>query len=398
MLKNYRKCAILIFVISPFLDEFPINSALTVYALLVIALLLCYPFNMNLYKKEYITSCPFYWYFLALFFSYFITDIFSSVHHIPSVIISTIKSSINIIILWEIFKNGNIKYLSFFLKVVLYFGAIISIYGIIETVTQSNPYLDLMKNAGYYPYENEVEIRFGLKRCFSLFFMHITNGVVSLLFFFILLIAKLNGLIKNKRLTNIVLILLVFNLFATGARSVILAFFIMLLVFYNKRLLHPKYFILTLISIGLVYSLLGTYLYTIFTSIVASDKVEGSNAEMRDIQLEVALTYWNKSFFYGNGIGSIGKVMILDKSIAGAESLWFPIMVERGLIGLLVGSSLFVMSFVYCLKNRTNILCFFIVSILVLFSMTSVPNIQISDALFYVIIATILKKYHPLLK
>lgn len=395
---NYRKSAIAIFILSPFLDLYLINSAASVYSVISLIMLFMYPLRMKGIKEYKLFQYPFLWYIYLLLSSMLITDILSPEKHFPSVVAGILKVSVNVMIVWTILENDRGKYIQFFLNIVLLIAFIISIYGVIEAITRKNLYLDLMERLGYFPYDNIIEIRYGLKRTFSIFFMHITNGVVSIGLFFILLYARQKNILKKNKSVIIVLILLTVNIFATGARSVIISFFILLLSFYDKKWLKPRNILVIVCFSCIIFYYLGSYFDEIFDSIVNTDKINGSNSDMRDNQLSISLFYWFKSFVYGNGIGFIGKVMHNDIDIAGAESVWFPIMVERGLIGILVCLMLFIGSFIYCIKKDEKSMCFYVLSLFVLYTMTSVPNVEVSNALFFILVATIINKYNTVSK
>ena len=78
----------------------------------------------------------------------------------------------------------------------------------------------------------------------------------------------------------------------------------------------------------------GSFMLEIIDSFVNSDKVHGSNSDMRMEQLLVTLIYWARSPIWGNGNGFVWTfVKEVDADIAGAESIWFQVLLDQGLVG-----------------------------------------------------------------
>ena len=126
----------------------------------------------------------------------------------------------------------------------------------------------------------------------------------------------------------------------------------------------------------MAYFVLGTYINTIIDSFIDTESVIGSNADMREGQFELAFYFLNKSFWFGNGIGEIGNVLINYQEMMGAESLWIPVMVEQGIFGIISIISIFVFSIVYAYKRHFIPMIWIPIGFIVLFTMTSIPNCQ----------------------
>ena len=370
LFRSYAKGVICITIFSAFIDAFSI-SGMSIYSYLSLLAILLLPYKI---KNANIKSYPFLIPSIFIFLSLLFTEIITSGGHFPSVVMLSANYVIFPFIIWNLFKNSGSVSLKYFLKVSFAFAALIAIYSFFEYTSISNPFVDAMSRLDLYPYSYDLQIRYGLKRTYTFFPMHITNGAVSIGLFLILLYAKLNKMLKTK-IVYIVLILLVINIFATGSRAVILSFIIFLLFFLSLYFKLSTLLKIT-VSILLAYFVLGTYINTIIDSFIDTESVIGSNADMREGQFELAFYFLNKSFWFGNGIGEIGNVLINYQEMMGAESLWIPVMVEQGIFGIISIISIFVFSIVYAYKRHFIPMIWIPIGFIVLFTMTSIPNCQ----------------------
>lgn len=370
LLKSYKKAIIVITILGVFIDGFFIGG-ISVYSYLSLLALFLLPFH---FKNVNIKLYPFLFPSILLFSSLLLTELILESNHFPSVIMRTVSNVAFPFLIWVILKYDSNKNLQYFLKVSLWVALIISLYSFFECISKSNPFVDQMSKWGVYPYSYDLQMRFGLKRTYTFFTMHITNGAVSLGLFLILLYAKQNFFLKGRNI-YIILILLVINIFATGSRAIILSFMVFLLFFLFQYFKLSVLFKTCIIGIFL-FSILGTYIDTIIGSFLNTDSVEGSNIDMREEQINLALYFLYKSFWFGNGIGSIGYVLTNYREMMGAESIWIPVMVEQGMLGIISIASIFIFSIMYVFKQQFFSLIWIPIGFLILFTMTSVPNCQ----------------------
>ncbi len=370
LFRSYTKAVICITIFSAFIDAFPIGG-MSIYSYLSLLAIILLPYKI---RNAKIKSYPFLIPSILIFISLLLTEIVTSSGHFPSVIMRSANYLIFPFLIWNLICNGKSDNVKYFLKISFVFAVLISIYSFFEYVSRSNPFVDTMSRLDLYPYLYDLQIRYGLKRTYTFFAMHITNGTVSIGLFLILLYAKLNNLLKTK-LVYVVLALLAINIFATGSRAVMLSFIIFLFFFFSQYFKMST--LLKVVGvIILTYWMLGAYIDTIIESFIDTESVGGSNVDMREGQFELALFFLNKSFWFGNGIGAIGDVITNYQEMMGAESLWFPVMVDQGMFGVISIISIYVFSILYAYKQHFIPMIWILVGFLILFTMTSIPNCQ----------------------
>ena len=104
------------------------------------------------------------------------------------------------------------------------------------------------------------------------------------------------------------------------------------------------------------------------------DTVEGSSLYLRLIQLNASIELWLQSPIFGNGLRS--ATMFADKGydVFGAESVWFRLMIEQGMFGLISYVSLIGVFMKASLKaHRLRMqLLFFTIGFFVICSITDI--------------------------
>ena len=108
---------------------------------------------------------------------------------------------------------------------------------------------------------------------------------------------------------------------------------------------------------------------------IHSDDVGGSDTDMRLEQLNISLKFLNQNFILGNGIYAWTEIA-QRTNLYGAESIWFGLMIDRGILGIISLVLFNVELLVYILKKKLFRLVFFVVAFLVTSSMSSLPNIM----------------------
>lgn len=288
---------------------------------------------------------------------------------------------------WQILKQRNGFYLNKFLKYCIFLGGIIGIYSLFETITRTNPYINFINSLGAYISDFLItEIRFGVKRSQTLFAMHTTNAGISLILFYVLFYIKKYSSYHFKKISILIITLLLVNIFFSGARSAIIGTIICLITFYDKKIFSLKYILLFLLIIIITSSILSNYFQELIGSIVDTNKVGGSNSEMRSNQFEIGFFFLNKSFWFGNGINYIWEIVLPDyKELYGAESLWLPIMVDQGFFGI-VAYSLLIINFIYYIYiHKQKKIFFFILGFVIFNTMSSIPCVSITSISIYLI-------------
>lgn len=383
LLFDYRKAVITITIISAFLSAQGILQA-NVFGIISVPILVLLPFfirsnNIHINKFPFIVS------FVVLLSSFFLSTYFAEDKHYMTMLLRVCETIICPIVFWIILMEDKERTIKYALKVAIVYASFICLYCLLESILQKNLFVDYMNSIGIYSYNYDLKIRFGLKRCYTFFPMHITNGAVSIILFTIILYAKIKKIICGRYIDFIIL-LLIFNAFATGARSVMAAMVIAFLFFINRKVITIKKIFAISIIIILVIIGLWDYINDIVNSFINTDAVSGSNADMREVQFELALFFLNQSFWLGNGVGFTYYVITNYAEMMGAESLWFPVIMEQGVLGVVAYLMFFISTIMYGLRNRMRNLIFFPISFFVLFTMTSVPCIYPTHIIPYLCI------------
>lgn len=350
-------------------------------------------FYLYKYKQINGNGCKFRHYpfllsFLLLFASYTCSNFFTGNPHYNKYIATVVIMLSNVYILWNIFEGNQQKYIRLFIKSSFIFAWVLCAYGVFETVTKTNPLVHFFDSANmYYEPFYITEIRFGLKRAQSVLLMHTTLAGIGICLFAMLYSFYDKHLKKASYLW--LLILLVFTTFATGSRSGIIALVIAFGIYFKG--IGQK----QLIGIGvavLIFIIFQSYFDTIFSSIQDTEKVGGSSTDMRAQQFLIALDLFNRNPWFGNGLGATFSDNFYTAELFGAESLWIPCLIDQGILGCVATGAFFIQCLVYCFKQKQKHLCFFVLSMIVLFSMTSVPQFNFTYIFIYLYVMANMNK------
>lgn len=279
---------------------------------------------------------------------------------------------------------------------------ILGVYTLFETITESNPYAEYMINNGYFVSDTIItSLRYGMKRSQGLFSMHTSNAGVCLLLFFVMasvLYYSSYFKLRRKRIISIIgIICMIAGVITSGARSGMVGLCVLFLMFLNKKLLSFKILFPAIAIVCLSFFFYSDIIYEIYYSIVDSNNYVGSSTDMRDGQFTIAFSYWLHNFLLGNGNGITGVLAARIPELWGAESIWMPAMIDRGLLGVLSLVMFFIGSIKYVMKKCPNkLLIFYVISIFVLFSMTSVPSVSLFFTFIYLDLANNVIKQYPL--
>lgn len=117
----------------------------------------------------------------------------------------------------------------------------------------------------------------------------------------LLLIAYKTAYLKKTRINIIVICLCAMCIFLTGARSCIIGAVMCTGMLFSKLKVSQIFFIFLIFPFVFVFA--GDYLSQILDSIFNTEKVNGSNSEMRLIQFMISWDYMMHSPIIGNGLG-----------------------------------------------------------------------------------------------
>jgi len=272
-------------------------------------------------------------------FSYTISEIYSQTqHHYLTIFSNLITYFLFPFLLWKSIDSK--RRLEFALRVLKVFLFLSFVFGVLELILSHNYFYDFIQNNLIIEDWSEVreDERYGFKRCQSIFAWYLPYGMFALYGFIVLYSYRYIFNMRSK-LQLVMLISLLFMAFTTGSRAVLLGVFVTFVsVVMQKRnfrnMLRPENIVVLLI-VGFFIS--GT-LYQIYDSIVnsgSSEYARGSSEGMRLTQWLVCLPFWLQSPIIGNGKSYMWEVVSRkDSDILGAESIWFSIFVDFGLLGV----------------------------------------------------------------
>jgi hypothetical protein len=308
--------------------------------------------------------------------------------HTPTLVFNICQSVGYIYIIWYLLQNNAQKAIHALVKTALVFGCLVSLYALFETITRSNPLLKSLVLSGCYIESPFVtEIRFGLKRAQAIFSMHTTLGGVMLFNYALLLVAYKTAYIKKTRLNIIVICLCAMCVFLTGARSCIIGLLMCTGMSFSK--LKISHILLLCFIIPFVFIFAGDYLSQIFDSIFNTEKVNGSSSDMRLIQFMISWDYMMRSPIIGNGLGFLYNDVVLnhvEKELFGAESMWFGVIADQGILGLVSYLFLFISPILYSWRKDNKLIILFVIGILVMHSLSTIPGVNPSMVLVFTLI------------
>lgn len=239
------------------------------------------------------------------------------------------------------------KNVASFIKLAYWSSLICVCYAFIEIVTSSNPIVETAIGQDVFSGELMTTSRFGFKQIQCVFSYHETAGCFfwMMAVYFTWLLLTENHVISRKRIILIIALTAICS-FLTGSRSSIVSLCIGLLPI---AIVNKKYIILVPIVILVCFYSMPDYFGEIYSSIVDSDSANmGSSSDMREQQLNASLLYMFNSpsgAFWGHGLGYTDEFLIGNVTdLAGGESLWFRLMIDQGILGIIVMVYIFIYS------------------------------------------------------
>lgn len=393
LIRSFQKTFVFVIVCSIWLMHFQsgLSGGLTFYSIISLASFIVFlTKERNVFRN--MLSFPLWLPFIATAFSFLCTNYIVGPPHTPRTISIFFPIMLNLYVSWVLIKRHPRQMTMHFIIISLIYGSFIAFYNMIELALQSNPLVELFVKSELYNTEGKIleAYRYGIKRVQSIFLMHTTNGCACTLLFVTLLYAYINTdmLKRYKNLTIVVLPLLFLSVLFTGARSCIIGMFVCSLCVLNKRYMTVRYTIPLLLLCFATWFLANDYTSEVYNSIVNSDKAHlGSSESMRQGQLDLSLYFMFQSPWLGNGIGYTWNYVHenYQNEILGAESLWFPIMIDRGLLGVMAMALYWLYLLAISFKHNRKIL-FFVLGILLMNSMSSLPCFEPMNTYIYLII------------
>jgi hypothetical protein len=255
--------------------------------------------------------------------------------------------------------------------------------------------LDLsLYNVGY-------GFRYGFKRANSIFSYFTVFGFVSCYSFYLFFNLKYRYYKlykKNGYALDILCMISLFCAFLTGSRAIILALgAILISVLLTKKFIKSSFFViltfLCLVFSPVLVNFFGMVLESIISSNTSKAGAEGSSAAMRINQLAVCWPYFMKSPLWGNGRMYIWEqVAPYHPGLLGAESIWFSLLVDYGIMGCISFIFLLITASIALFAQNKLFVCM-PVAYLCIASLSPDTGIQFNMFLTFVIIILKCERY-----
>lgn len=219
-------------------------------------------------------------------------------------------------------------------------------YTFVEVALNNNPIMIFVKNHnlaassindGVSEWLGESSMRFGFRRCTSIFAWGPGFYAIGVFFVFYFLQFRYKFVPLTNKILWYSLLLLPVCLFLSGGRSGMLIFaFSIIPLFLQKRF----YTLRTLSILALVFIIGGTafigYFQEIINAMINTDTVGGSDGELRSYQLKVSLDYWELAPWWGHGRNYLmDYIYPVISGIGAFEGIWFNMLVDYGVMGCL---------------------------------------------------------------
>ena len=113
---------------------------------------------------------------------------------------------------------------------------------------------------------------------------------------------------------------------------------------------------------------------------------------MREGQWDIAYQFMSQDFWLGNGVHFTGEMLNSggEAGLFGAEGMWLPIMMDRGMLGVICTLSSFILGLFYILRWKHYKMLWLWASFLLLKTITTGVGVEVT---YYEIILVVLFRY-----
>lgn len=396
LIKSFEKAIIIIAFTVALINYISSGiSNIKMFYLLTLFSIGCYTIFRKRYHSKYsiVLTIP----CMFMSFCYLMTDYFAEDKATALILVNLATYFAFPFILYKVlYKKSTID---FAIKSFLLVFFCSSLYTIIEAIIQFNPISDLMQK--YNMTDGVVALetgeRFGLSRCYSIFAYSSTLGYLSASAFYITYFLKYEYKVSIfPKLQSILIFLLPLCVLLSGTRSQMFAFLIGFISIILHKNIFKNVYLRYLIIIGILVSpLFLPVIENILDATFKTTDDSGSTTELRESQLEISLYYFNKSPIWGNGRMYLDDVVRPENpTIYGAESIWFPLLINFGTMGCISFILLIICTCIYLYKCK-KIYIFFPIMFLVAKTISIVIGVEFYTLLiFSIFIAKIHLAYH----
>lgn len=337
LLSNYKRGIIMIAMTIQLLSYIGtgIPSVKVYFALSILSLILYFINKPQLSKDKYPTWLKIST--IVFLLSFAVTTIASDFMHWETVLVNAIAYFGFPIILWKCLDSK--KQIDYAIKWLVIIMTIATLIGLFEAFFRINPVHEIIQKI--FVVEDfafdDTRVRFGLKRCNSIFSYFSTYGIATFVTFIVLYV-KVFMLKEKERWLTSLMFLCAFASFSTGSRATFLGLFLALfMLLAQKKFLKSETGITMIVISILLLPVLLKVGYQVMDSMVNSDTskyASGSSSDLREMQWGICLSYFLNSPIVGNGRMYIWEtVKEANYGLLGAESIWFSILVDYGLLG-----------------------------------------------------------------
>lgn len=284
----------------------------------------------------------------------------------------------------------NIRYLySCFLGMMI----LLSVDYLLDLILKFSPVRQymIMTSNGLFEFSDNSVQRMGLPRVMSFARHGISLGVFCVMLFYTMsysvVTAKRLLTINNQWRVYLLLLLMLLGMILSNSRTPMIFFALGLPMYLNFNKSNIKYTVMFFVLMIIFALIFHNYVSFIYDSIFNEDKtdVEGSSSDLRLQQLEIVLFFLRGHEFLGLSLGYIGGLIGEVKEIAGAESDWFIIIGETGILGF-ISYVVFYLNLLFLARKNKNrkFIIYFTLGVLATTIVSSTPGVQ--KEMFYAVI------------
>lgn len=341
------------------------------------------------YEKKRIPICLIIAYVFMLFC--YVAAVFMSTYSVSQAIPPMIGRITWLLFSYLFLTNLNtLKDIKYFHLTFIVCMAIMVGYGMLEYVIQENPIIDYQKAMSPNGMEGMVfgdgHERLGSIRCQSLSAISISYGAYCILWIcFAIIYSKYYERLITPTIMYSFIVLCIIGAFSSGSKSpfILLISFLGLYVIMAKG--HKLFKTVIISSVFIIVVVFSAFLEDFYMMIVDSSQssTAGSDIPMRLMQVAAVGDLLDKhSWLFGLGARGVMKAQILNPAVLGAESVWLQLGLEQGLLGCVAYIVMMVSLALYGRMNMSDnqfrILIVFIISWVLLNTVTSLPGIDLS--------------------
>lgn len=258
------------------------------------------------------------------------------INRIPSTVISILLYSY---IYFQCLRN--IRDVKLAAAVYMLFSLFLVGNGMLELFTHKCPVDDWIRSMPFIDKEHAwdtdfEELRFGLPRIKSFMPFSITYGVACAILLslpFYLVFENFRKSLLMRLLVPMSLVFLLIGVITSASRSPILGIVVLLSYLFLDKELFKRYKTKILLLLLLIAVFMWPFIYDNIMSILnpkAADTIGGSSMDMRTVQYSIAFDYMMQSPLFGLG----KETQITDILFFGGESIWLPLMINNGILGV----------------------------------------------------------------